>query len=76
MIAGIVFVCDVCLEELVISQDFFDPINISEMVGNAPQAKGWYIPDLVGHNEELGKWFEIPSSNIRSLCPKHAQTII
>jgi len=41
------------------------------MADKASKAKGWYIHDLVGYNEELDRYFEIPASNIRSFCPKH-----
>jgi hypothetical protein len=69
--SGIIFVCDVCLEELIISQGDFEPINLEEMVEKAPQAEGWYIPPLVGYCEEKKHYFETPISDIRSLCPRH-----
>ena len=68
---GIIFVCDVCLEELIISQGDFDPIDLEEMVENAPNAVGWYIPELVGYCGEKDRYYEVATSNVRSLCPKH-----
>ena len=68
--SGVIFVCDVCLDELKIVQKNAYTID-NAALANSHEAIGWFIPDLVGFIRGSRTYFEIAASNIRCLCPKH-----
>ena len=67
---NVIFVCDVCLKELVITQAQFYPTGVDEMIRNA-EATGWCIPQLVKFSEKKQRYYATPSSDVQCYCPKH-----
>ena len=68
---NVIFVCDTCLEELVIGQAQFYPQGVSQMIKDS-EAQGWFIPELVRFSEKKQRYYATPASDIKCYCPKHS----
>lgn len=61
---NIIFVCDICLEEIIISNRDFNPYNPELM-----DTGGWFIPPLIGGTEGIPH--EVTASSVVCYCPRH-----